>query len=84
MVICAYQQVFTIAVNEAFASEPDMRLACLDAGARMLAPGVKAVKPALAKVAAVVLDPGDFRCPACGLSHLSEALAARLVTRLGR
>ena len=35
---------------QAFASEPDMRLACLDAGARMLAPGVKAVKPALAKV----------------------------------
>ena len=35
---------------QAFASEPDTRLACLDAGARMLAPGVKAVKPALAKV----------------------------------
>ncbi|CAE7445356.1 unnamed protein product [Symbiodinium sp. CCMP2456] len=65
-------QVFTIAMDEAFAHCPASRLAAFDAGARMVTSSVAAVKEALAKVSAVFSSSGPFACTACGLSPLSE------------
>ncbi|CAE7884743.1 ndx-1 [Symbiodinium microadriaticum] len=65
-------QVFTIAMDEAFAHCPASRLDAFDAGARMVTSSVAAVKEALAKVSAVFSSAGPFACTACGLSPLSE------------
>ncbi|CAE7397361.1 ndx-1 [Symbiodinium necroappetens] len=65
-------QVFTIAMDEAFAHCPASRLDAFDAGARMVTSSVAAVKEALTKVSAVFSSAGPFACTACGLSPLSE------------
>eukprot|EP00439_Symbiodinium_sp_Y106_P044612 s1093_g5.t1 len=67
-----HDQVFTIAMDEAFAHCPASRLAAFDAGARMVTSSVAAVKEALAKVSAVFSSAGPFACTACGLGPLSE------------